>query len=115
MAQPGIPLHFVQLAPEVVQKALEGHEDVLAGESLKAEAIYRQHTKCQNGCGQTMEKTFSTVAFAFSDPNWHIPRCVMQCYACGFTMNPFDGMVVAQGDANKARYGNTPLINLNDG
>ena len=114
MEQRGIPSHFVQLSPEVLLKAMEGHEDVLTGEHTKAEALYRQHTDCQNGCGKTMEKSFSTVAFAFSDPNWHIPRCVMKCYACGFTLNPFDGMVVAKGDPNKAKYGDVPLINPND-
>jgi hypothetical protein len=115
MEQRGIPLHFVQLAPEIVREALAGQDDVLAGENTKAEALYRQHTKCQNGCGETMEKSFSTVAFAFSDPNWHIPRCVMKCYACQFTLNPFDGMVVNKGDSNKAKYGDVPLINPNDG
>lgn len=115
MEQRGIPLHFVQLPPEKVQEALDGHEDILAGEQLKAEALYRQHLNCHNGCGQTMEKCFSTVAFAFSDKNWHIPRCVMKCYACEFTLNPFDGMVVNIGNKDKAKYGNVPIINQNGG
>lgn len=110
MEQRGIPLHFVQLAPETVRKALEGHENVLDSENTKAEALYRQHTDCQNGCGRTLEKHYASVSFAFSDPNWHIPRCVMRCYACGFTLNPFDGMVVAKGDGNKAKYGDVPLL-----
>lgn len=110
MEQRGIPLHFVQLAPEIVLKALEGHDDVLASESKKAEAIYRQHIECRNGCGNTLEKNFASIHFAFNDPNWHIPRCIMRCYACGFTMNPFDGMVIATGDSDKAKYGDVPLL-----
>lgn len=111
----GVPIHFKLLDPAVTKKLLEGHEDILTGESAKAEALYRQHPKCQNGCGKTMEKSSGGVTFAFSDPNWHIPRCVMKCYACGFTLNPFDGMVVAAGDRSKAKYGNIPLIDPDKG
>lgn len=110
MNGPGIPASFIQLAPAEVRQVLEGQEDILAGESKKAEAIYRQHTDCQNGCGRTMEKSSGGPKFAFSDPDWRIPRCLMKCYACGFTLNPFNGMVVAAGDTNKAKYGDTPLI-----
>jgi hypothetical protein len=110
MSNLGIPAHFVQLPQETVEKALAGHEDLLSGEALKAEAIYRQHKACRNGCGNTMEKSAGGPRFAFGDPDWSIPRCLMKCYACGFTLNPFDGMVVAAGDSNKAKYGDTPLI-----
>lgn len=110
MASPGIPANFVLLKASDVRNALEGHEDLLTGESKKAEAVYRQHTDCRNGCGRTMEKSFGGVKFAFNDPDWLIPRFLMRCYACGFTLNPFDGMVVAAGDTNKAKYGDVPLI-----
>ncbi len=110
MSNQHIPASFVQLEASAVQAALEGQEDLLSGEALKAEALYRQHTDCKNGCGRTMEKSAGGPRFAFSDSSWLIPRCLMKCYACGFTLNPFDGMIVAAGDANKAKYGEVPLI-----
>lgn len=110
MNGPGIPASFIQLDASAVRQALEGQEDILSGEVKKAEAVYRQHTACGNGCGNTMEKSSGGPAFAFNDPGWHIPRCLMKCYACGFTLNPFDGMVVAKGDTNKAKFGDVPLI-----
>lgn len=115
MTSRGIPLHFVELDPEVAQKAIEGHTDVLTGESLKAEALYRQHTACPNGCGPTMEKAGAHPNFAFGDSNWLIPRCIMKCYACGCTKNPFDGMIIEVGDKNKARYGDVPIIDPTKG
>lgn len=110
----GIPLSFQLLDPEVARKAVEGVPDVLAGEHTKAEALYRQHTNCPNGCGPTMEKSFGGAAFAFSDPGWLIPRCLMKCHACGCTINPFDGMLVEQGNKDVAKIGHIPIINPND-
>lgn len=115
MSQHGIPLGFQTLDPEIARRAVEGVPDMLAGEHVKAEAIYRQHTRCPNGCGPTMEKDFGGTEFAFADKDWLIPRCLMKCYACGCTINPFDGMVVHRGDANKAKYGDVPIINPNGG
>lgn len=111
MSDTGIPLHFVLLDQSVAEEALRGHEDILAGESKKAEALYRQHLDCRNGCGRTMEKSYGGGKFAFNDPGWLIPRCLLKCYACDFTINPFNGMTVAVGDTDKAKYGNIPLIN----
>lgn len=111
MSARGIPLHFQTLDPDVARKAIEGVPDVLSGESIKAEALYRQHKNCPNGCGPTMEKSFGGTAFAFSDPDWSIPRCLMKCYKCACTINPFDGMLVERGDPNVARYGDVPIIN----
>lgn len=110
----GIPLNFQLLDPEVARKAVEGQPDLLAGEHTKAEAIYRQHKNCPNGCGPTMEKSFGGTAWAFSDPDWLIPRCLMKCHACGHTMNPFDGMTVEQGNKDVAKIGHIPIINPND-
>lgn len=109
----GIPLNFQLLDPEVARKAVEGHADVLSGEHKKAEALYRQHKNCPNGCGPTMEKSFGGTAFAFSDPNWLIPRCLMKCHACGHEMNPFDGMTVESGNKDVAEIGHIPIINPN--
>lgn len=112
MAENGIPLSFQTLDPEVAQRAIEGIPDVLGGEHAKAEALYRAHSMCKNGCGPTMEKCHGGVAFAFADPSWLIPRCLMKCHVCGFTMNPFDGMIVEMGDRNKARHGDIPILRV---
>lgn len=110
----GIPLHFQLLDPKAARAAVEGYEDVLAGEHKKAEALYRQHLLCPNGCGQTMEKSHGGVAFAFNDPNWLIPRCLMKCHACSCTINPFDGMIIEQGDKNVPKYGHIHIIKPSD-
>jgi hypothetical protein len=115
MANRGIPLTFQTLDPEVARKAIEGIPDVLSPENEKAEALYRQHKMCPNGCGPTMEKSFGGTEFAFSDPNWLIPRSIMKCYKCGCSINPFDGMLVERGNPDIARYGDVPLINPSDG
>lgn len=114
MANRGIPLTFQTMDPEVARKAIEGIPDILTPENEKAEALYRQHRLCPNGCGPTMEKAFGGAAFAFSDENWLIPRCIMKCYKCGCSINPFDGMLVERGDTNVARYGDVPIINPSD-
>lgn len=110
----GIPLHFQLLDPETARKAVEGVPDVLSGQSKMAEAIYRQHLDCPNGCGPTMEKHFGGVSFAFSDGDWLIPRCLMKCHACGHTKNPFDGMTVERGNKDVAKFGHIPILNPND-
>lgn len=101
----GIPAGFVELDPDVARKAVEGHEEILTGEYRKAEALYRQHENCPRGCGQTMQKTAANVSFAFSDPNWRIPRCILKCSHCSCTFNPFDGMIVELGKPDAANAG----------
>jgi rubredoxin len=110
MSSSGIPIGFQELDPDLAWKAIEGIPDALAGERRAMDAIYNQHKMCKNGCGPTMEQHFGGTEFAFADPNWLIPRALMKCHACGFTMNPFDGMIVALGDRNKAVHGDIPII-----
>jgi hypothetical protein len=94
----------------LAQLAVEGIPDLLAGDQRKADALYRQHKFCKNGCGPTMEQHYGGTQFAFADPDWLVPRNLMKCHICGFTMNPFDGMVVELGNRNKAIYGDVPII-----
>ncbi len=115
MSRPGIPVTFQTMNPEDARKALEGFSDELASEHKRAEAIYRQHQLCPNGCGPTMEKHGAGPSFAFSDPNWSIPRCLMKCHVCGCVRNPFDGMIVELGDTKKARYGDVRFIDPSKG
>lgn len=110
----GIPLHFQLLDPEIARKAVEGVPDVLSGQYKMAEAIYRQHQDCPNGCGPTMEKSFGGTVFAFASSEWLIPRCLMKCHACGCSINPFDGLLVERGNKDVAKYGHVPIINPND-
>lgn len=110
MSDQGIPLGVQTLDPELARLAIEGIPDALAGDTAKTEALYRQHKFCKNGCGPTMEKHFGGIEFAFSDPDCLIPRSLLKCHACGFTLNPFDGMIVALGDQNKAVHGDIPII-----
>lgn len=101
--------HFIELDPEVARKAIEGHEDVLAGEQRAAEALYRQHRDCPRGCGPTMEKSAGPASWAFGDDNWHIPRCLVKCRHCGCTKDPFGGIMVSLGDPDTANAGGTVI------
>jgi hypothetical protein len=109
MLNNGIPAGFVELDPDDARKALEGHDDILAGEHKKAEALYRQHSDCPRGCGQTMHKTAAPLTFAFGNANWNIPRCLLKCSHCGCTFNPFDGMIVELGKPDVANAGGVLL------
>lgn len=113
--QNGIPLTFQLLDSSDASKAVEGYEDVFSGQHKKAEALYRQHLLCPNGCGKTMEKSHGGVVFAFADPDWHIPRCLMKCHACGCSINPFDGMLVEPGNKDVAKFGHIPILKKTDG
>ena len=66
MPPEGIPLHFQLMEPALAEKAVEGIPYILQDEHTKAEALYRQHTECRNGCGHTMEKAFGGTGFAFA-------------------------------------------------
>jgi hypothetical protein len=110
MPKNGIPANFKLMPSAQLKAAVEGIPDLLSAQHYKAEALYRQHNACPNGCGPTMEKSFGGTAFAFSDDEWQIPRCIMKCHICGCSRNPFDGMIVELGDPNKAVVGNIPII-----
>ena len=93
----GIPAGFIEMNPELREKALKKYESCLDGENKKLEALYRQHKYCPEGCGPTMEKTAGpNVEWAFQDSL--VPRSLMKCHICGCTINPHDGMVVRLGD-----------------
>lgn len=104
----GIPSGFKPLDPEFARKAIEGYEDELWPESVKLEALYRQHRECPRGCGPTMQKHMD-MAFAFSHPDYLIPRALMKCTHCGCLLNPFDGMIVELGDPDTANAGGTVI------
>lgn len=110
MKPQGIPLGFKLLDPEAARSAIDGLQDILSAEHLKAEALYRQHRKCPHCELDTMAKYYGGTTFAFSDDSWHIPRCLMRCENCGCVRNPFDGMIVEVGDPDRAAYGNIPII-----
>lgn len=110
MAEIGIPGHFQLLDPAVASAAVKGIPDLLAGESRRNEAVYRQHRYCKNGCGPTMETAYGGTQFAFSDPDTLVPRMLMKCHACGFSMNPFDGMIVEMGSQDVSVHGNVPIL-----
>jgi|SRR5690606_554576 len=105
MSRKGIPSNFIEMDPEDALKAVNGYDDVLAGETKKIEALYRQHTNCPRGCGPTMQKYPAPLGFIFNDPNWLVPRCLLRCSHCGCVYNPFDGMIVELGKPDEANAG----------
>lgn len=99
----------MELDPKIARFAIEGYGDELVGQQRKAESLYRQHLDCPRGCGKTMEKTAAPAAFAFGDPDWLIPRCLLRCHRCGCCYDPFGGLIVNLGDPGTANAG-VPII-----
>lgn len=113
MRDKGIPLSFVTLPDSVTRAAISGYTDELAGESRKAEAVYRQHVDCPRGCGATMVRTPKPANAVYSNEDWCIPTDLVKCTTCGYCKDPFTGLTVEVGDKDKT-YG-VPLINPMNG
>ena len=96
---------LVELDPAIALSAIEKFPDELAGNQRSAEALYRQHKQCPRGCGPTMEKSAAPASFAFGDPDWLIPRCLLTCAVCRCTYDPFNGLVVTLGNPDTVNAG----------
>jgi hypothetical protein len=80
--------------PELAWKLIEGHPDILAGETTKNEALYRQFV-CP-ACRSSMQKELSTT-HAFSDPSSLVARALLRCPTCRLLLDPHSGLLVSVG------------------
>ena len=92
-------MHFVEMDPELIRKALEGYTNELAPEQKKLEAFYRQF-HCQR-CKSTSLRKEADVRHAFSDPDTLVPRSLLRCNLCSCLFDPFTGVQLERGNPAK--------------
>ncbi len=89
---------FKELDPQLHLKLIEGYEDELTPEANKLEAFYQANRKCKR-CGDSMQKQFNP-ATAWSGESL-VAKALLTCSNCGFTLEPFTGIIVDTGSAAK--------------
>src|SRR5262245_50452462 len=98
---------FQELDPEVARKAIEGFEDALTPEAEKLDALYRSFS-CPRGCGSLQRQ--NDPAHAFADPDTLVPRSLLHCGNCGFTIEPHTRVVLESGSAGKIPVESSPIL-----
>lgn len=92
--------------PDLVWKAIEGHQNELEPEQRKLDAFYRQFVcpRCKGKCHKEYD-----AQHAFSDPDTLVPRALLRCDDCTALFDPHNGMIVEMG--NLAKVGSDiPII-----
>lgn len=97
----------VELDPEVARKAIEGYEDVLTDEGQRLDELYSSFS-CPRGCGRLNREMNGKHAFA--DPNVLVPRSLLRCNNCGFTIEPHTRVVLESGSAGKIEVESSPIL-----
>ncbi len=98
---------YVEMDPEIARKAIEGYEDELTEEGQKLDELYRSF-KCPRGCGPLHRQM--DPQHAFSDPSVLVPRSLLHCNNCGFTIEPHTRVVLENGSAGKIEVESSPII-----
>lgn len=85
---------FKPMSPERILKALEGYQDEITP-AIKAQEAYVRQFSCPR-CQVPMDKDYSL-------PNrWRdgdiLPKFLVRCAECSYTLEPDTGIVVAQGN-----------------
>ena len=96
-----------QLDPEIARRLVEGHVDVLSGESERLDAFYENFT-CLRCHGQLDRRYDPRVAF--SAPDALLPRPLLFCNNCGFEIEPHTGVVSETGNASKIPFERVPIV-----
>jgi hypothetical protein len=98
---------YQELDPEVARKAIEGFEDVLTPQIEKLDQLY-QSFSCPRGCGALQRQ--NEAKHAFSDPDTLVPRSLLHCANCGFTIEPHTRVVLESGSAGKIPVESSPIL-----
>lgn len=98
---------YKELDPEVARAAIAGFEDVLTPEVEKLDALYASF-RCPRGCGGLQRQ--NDPAHAFADPNTMVPRSLLHCSNCGFTIEPHTRVVLESGNPSKIPVETSPII-----
>jgi len=84
-------MHFIPMDPELIAKAIEGHEDILAPEQKKLDTFYRQFV-CPHCGGECAKETVRGHAFA--DRGTPVARSCLRCKQCGLLFDPHSGIII---------------------
>jgi hypothetical protein len=98
---------YSELDPEVARQAIEGFEDVLTPEAQRLDALYSSFT-CPRGCGSLHRQ--NDAKHAFADPDTLVPRSLLHCTNCGFTIEPHTRVVLESGSAGKIPVESSPIF-----
>lgn len=85
---------FKELDPEVVRKALEGQQDLLAPEVKKEEALFR-NSQCPC-CGAFEHEAVLNVRRPFT-PGVPLPNRVLRCSRCHSEFDPYTRLILIAG------------------
>jgi len=95
------------LDPEIIQKLIEGHEDVLSPLARENEKYYASQA-CPR-CGGSCKKLADHRTMFNGDAP--LPKFYLECLACGEQFDPHTGMIIRIGNVAKAVEPTTPIIN----
>lgn len=98
---------FKEMDPELCWSAIQGHVDVLEPESRKMDVFYKAH-KCPR-CKSELQKEFDS-RHAFSDPDVMVPRALLKCPTCSYTIDPHNNVIITYGDASKIPLDAYPML-----
>ncbi len=84
---------FKELDPDIIRRAVQGHEDVLGPAHIKQEAFYRQF-QCPR-CKCSMDKEFKSGA-AF-DGESLVARALLRCPLCNLLLAPNTILILENG------------------
>ena len=94
------------LDPEVTQKLLEGHQDILTKEAEDSEEFYSAQS-CPR-CGGSCRKTGDGRTL-FSQRGV-LPQFYLQCLACNCEFDPRTGLIHVLGNLGKAVEPAIPIL-----
>src|SRR4051812_6494656 len=98
---------FKEMDPELVLKAIEGHEDILTPEGERLEALYRTFS-CPR-CKCALQKEFD-LRHAYADPRTMNARALLRCSNCRYLIDPHVNLIIEYGDASKIPVESIPII-----
>lgn len=98
---------FKEMDPELAYKLIEGYEDALSTPAVEQDELYRKFD-CPR-CNRGLQREFdSRVGWKGDGP---LPKFLLRCSNCNYTIDPHAGFVVRYGDASKVPTPNfIPII-----
>lgn len=99
------------LDPEITQKLLEGHQDVLTSATEERDKYYAAQT-CPR-CGGNCRKLGDYHAMYSGEES--LPRFYLQCLACGEEFDPHTGIVLKIGNISRAFVPSYTIVGRDEG
>jgi hypothetical protein len=94
------------LDPEIAQKLLEGHEDVVTSANEERDKFYAAQT-CPR-CGGNCQKLGDYRSMYSGEGA--LPKFYLRCLACGEEFDPHSGIILKVGNVGKAFVPAYPIV-----